>query len=148
MNLIAYTDGSSRPKTTKCAGWGWVAYIEGNEEKLATNYGHLPAPSTNNVGELLAAIEVLRTFDRKGFDLITIISDSQYVVKGALEWMPNWKMRRWCNNEGPVKNVEMWKEMDALMKHNNVDLQWVRGHSNHPMNDLADKLANKGSDNL
>ena len=72
-------------------------------------------------------------------------TDSQYVMKGVREWMPNWKKRGWKTaSKQPVKNVDLWQQLDALVSQHEVEWRWVRGHTGHRENELADELANMG----
>ena len=72
-------------------------------------------------------------------------TDSQYVMKGVREWMPNWKKRGWKTaSKQPVKNVDLWQQLDALVSQHEVEWRWVRGHTGHRENELADELANLG----
>jgi len=142
--LTIHTDGSSRPRTTECAGWAFVTQIR---DKTHVVYGHLPAPSTNNIGELLALIRPLRLFG-KGDTPLLFITDSQYVQKGIVEYMKGWKHRGWKTSAGAkVKNLELWKEVYSLWDETMHTVKWERGHSGEPNNELADVWANAGSDN-
>ena len=74
-----------------------------------------------------------------------LTTDSQYVMKGVREWMPNWKKRGWKTaSKQPVKNVDLWQQLDALVSQHEVEWRWVRGHTGHRENELADELANLG----
>jgi len=74
-----------------------------------------------------------------------LTTDSQYVMKGVREWMPNWKKRGWKTaSKQPVKNVDLWQQLDALVSQHEVEWRWVRGHTGHRENELADELANMG----
>jgi ribonuclease HI len=97
--------------------------------------------------ELTAVIEALGALKRPCD--VTLTSDSTYVLKGIQEWMPNWKKRGWKTaSKKPVKNVDLWKKLDVLIVEHKIDWQWVKGHSGHPGNELADQLANQGIDEL
>ena len=97
--------------------------------------------------ELTAVIEALAALKRPCD--VTLTSDSTYVLKGIQEWMPNWKKRGWKTaSKKPVKNVDLWKKLDVLIVEHKIDWQWVKGHSGHPENELADQLANQGIDEL
>ncbi|MDC3258944.1 ribonuclease HI, partial [Porticoccaceae bacterium] len=103
--------------------------------------------TTNNRMELTAVIEALGALKRPCD--VTLTSDSTYVLKGIQEWMPNWKKRGWKTaSKKPVKNVDLWKKLDVLIVEHKIDWQWVKGHSGHPDNELADQLANQGIDEL
>jgi ribonuclease HI len=99
--------------------------------------------STNNRMEMMAVIEALE----RCHGSITIISDSQYVVKGITSWIHSWKRCHWKKADGPVKNRDLWERLDALVSDptRDVRFEWVRGHNGHPMNEMVDKLAVKAS---
>ena len=79
---------------------------------------------------------------------VTIITDSQYVKNGINQWIFNWKKNGWKTAaKKPVKNIDLWKELDDLVENHSVDWEWVKGHSGNPGNERADQLANKGIDN-
>jgi ribonuclease HI len=104
--------------------------------------GGVPS-TTNNRMELMAVIEALRALKRP-MDVV-VHTDSQYVHKGITEWMRNWKARGWKTaDRKPVKNVDLWQQLDELVAAHRVRWQWVRGHSGHPGNERADALANRG----
>lgn len=97
--------------------------------------------------ELLAVIEGLSALKRPCN--ITLTSDSTYVLKGIQEWMTDWKKRGWKTaSKKPVKNVDLWQRLDALIEPHSIEWCWVKGHSGHPENELADQLANRGIDEL
>ncbi len=137
-----YTDGACRGNPGP-GGWGVLLRYE-NIEK--TFYGG-ELQTTNNRMELVAVIEGLSALKQPC--RVTLISDSSYVLKGVEKWMPNWKERGWRTAaKKPVKNVDLWRKLDVAMEHHQIDWQWVKGHSGHPENELADKLANLGVDEL
>lgn len=109
---------------------------------LAEAYGGARG-TTNNKMELTAAIETLKRI--AGGSTIQIFTDSTYVIKGISEWLPGWKRKGWRTTTGAVKNVELWKELDALYQARKVTMSWVKGHSGHPGNERADVLANMGA---
>lgn len=133
-----YTDGACKGNPGP-GGWGALLKWGGHEREL---FGGEPA-TTNNRMELMAVIEALRALKRP-MDVV-VHTDSQYVHKGITEWMGNWKARGWKTaDRKPVKNVDLWQQLDALVKDHRVRWQWVRGHSGHPGNERADELANRG----
>ena len=137
-----FTDGACRGNPGP-GGWG-VLLRFGSEEK--TLFGG-EQDTTNNRMELTAVIEALGALKRPCD--VTLTSDSTYVLKGIQEWMPNWKKRGWKTaSKKPVKNVDLWKKLDVLIVEHKIDWQWVKGHSGHPENELADQLANQGIDEL
>ena len=137
-----FTDGACRGNPGP-GGWGALLRF-GSEEK--TLFGG-EQDTTNNRMELTAVIEALGALKRPCD--VTLTSDSIYVLKGIQEWMPNWKKRGWkTSSKKPVKNVDLWKKLDVLIVEHKIDWRWVKGHSGHPENELADQLANQGIDEL
>jgi ribonuclease HI len=97
--------------------------------------------------ELTAVIRALETLTRPC--VVHITTDSKYVMDGVTQWLPNWKLRGWKTaDKKPVKNVDLWQQLDAAVQRHEVKWQWVRGHTGHPENELADALANRGIDEL
>ena len=140
--VIIYTDGACRGNPGP-GGWGAVlAYGSKKKELFGSD-----RETTNNRMELLAAIEALESLNRSC--KVSIYTDSQYVRKGILEWMDNWKKRGWKTAaRKPVKNQDLWISLDkALMRHN-VDWHWVKGHSGIAGNEHADSLANQAIDQM
>lgn len=105
------------------------------------------ADTTNNRMELQAAIEGLRALTKPSS--VTLTTDSQYVRKGITQWISNWRARGWqTSNKAPVKNQDLWRQLDELAQLHTVDWCWVKGHSGHVENERVDALANKGIDEL
>ena len=105
------------------------------------------ADTTNNRMELQAAIEGLRALTKPSS--VTLTTDSQYARKGITQWISNWKARGWqTSNKAPVKNQDLWRQLDELAQLHTVDWCWVKGHSGHVENERVDALANKGIDQL
>ena len=137
-----YTDGACRGNPGK-GGWG-VLLRYGEAEKA--RYGGEKL-TTNNRMELTAVIKGLEALTKSC--RIKITTDSKYVLQGVTEWMPNWKKRNWRTaNKKPVLNVELWQQLDELVAQHEIEWDWVKGHSGHPENELADQLANQGVDEL
>ena len=137
-----FTDGACRGNPGP-GGWGALLRFGGEEKTL---FGG-EQDTTNNRMELTAVIEALGALKRPC--VVTLTSDSTYVLKGIQEWMPNWKKRGWKTaSKKPVKNVDLRKKLDVLIVEHKIDWQWVKGHSGHPENELADQLANQGIDEL
>lgn len=133
-----WTDGACKGNPGP-GGWG-VLMRFGSHEK--TFFGGDPK-TTNNRMEILAVIEGLRALKRAC--TVIIHTDSQYVMKGMTEWMPNWKRRGWLTaDKKPVKNVELWQALDAQVARHQVSWRWVRGHNGDPGNEMADMVANQG----
>jgi ribonuclease HI len=97
--------------------------------------------------ELMAAICALAELKREC--QVRLVTDSQYVMQGIQEWMPNWKKRGWKTAaKEPVKNADLWQALDEQVNRHQVTWQWVRGHTGHPGNERADQLANRGVDEV
>ncbi|MCB1664556.1 MAG: ribonuclease HI [Pseudomonadales bacterium] len=138
-----YTDGACRGNPGK-GGWGALLRYNGHEKTL---YGGEPM-TTNNRMELMAVIQGLQALKRPGLD-IKVFSDSKYVLNGISEWLPNWKKRGWKTAaKKPVLNADLWQVLDELAAQHQIQWEWVKGHSGHPENELADSLANRGIDEL
>ena len=137
-----FTDGACRGNPGK-GGWGVLLRFGEAEKEL---YGG-EVFTTNNRMELMAVIMGLEALKKPCRVVIT--TDSKYVLSGITEWMPNWKKRNWKTaNKKPVLNAELWRRLDALVSQYEVSWQWVKGHSGHPENEIADQLANRGIDEL
>ncbi|WP_417765846.1 ribonuclease HI [Spongiibacter tropicus] len=137
-----FTDGACRGNPGP-GGWGALLRSGTTEKPL---YGGEP-DTTNNRMELTAAIEALRALKRPC--KVALTTDSQYVRKGITEWMPNWKKRNWKTAaKAPVKNADLWRALDELAAKHDIEWHWVKGHSGHRENELADALANRGIDEL
>ncbi|MFM7735475.1 MAG: ribonuclease HI [Alphaproteobacteria bacterium] len=131
-----FTDGSCHGNPGP-GGWGAILRWEGSERELS---GADPA-TTNNRMELRAVIEGLRAL-RESCE-VEVWTDSRYVVDGMSLWLAGWKRRDWKTaDRKPVKNVEIWRELDAEADRHRVRWHWVRGHDGHPENERADRLAN------
>jgi ribonuclease HI len=95
--------------------------------------------TTNNRMALRSALEALRSLKRPC--AVHFVSDSQYLVKGIGEWLPEWKRRGWRRRSGPIENLALWKELDAALGRHDVRVRWLRGHDGHPRNEYANFLA-------
>jgi len=115
----------------------------GHEKEL---YGG-EAMTTNNRMELTAAIESLAALTQPC--KVSLTTDSEYVRQGITSWLENWKKRGWKTAaKKPVKNVDLWQKLDEEVARHEVEWHWVKGHSGHRENELADQLANRGIDEL
>jgi ribonuclease HI len=103
--------------------------------------------TTNNRMELLAVIEALRAVKRAQSQVL-VCSDSRYVIDACSKWIAGWKRRGWTRKDGPLKNVDLLREVDELIPRYTVRWQWVAGHSGDPGNDRADALANIAMDRI
>ncbi|MBQ13868.1 MAG: ribonuclease HI [Gammaproteobacteria bacterium] len=137
-----FTDGACRGNPGK-GGWGVLLRYGETEKSL---HGGEPL-TTNNRMELTAVIKGLEALNKSCEVVIT--TDSKYVLSGITEWMDNWKKRNWRTAaKKPVLNVELWQQLDRLVSTHNIQWNWVKGHSGHRENDIADELANLGIDQL
>ncbi|MEX2366864.1 MAG: ribonuclease HI [Pseudohongiellaceae bacterium] len=137
-----FTDGACRGNPGP-GGWGAVLQYGGEEKTL---YGG-QFKTTNNRMEMTAVIQALSVLKRPC--RIKLTTDSKYVIQGMTEWMPGWKKKNWRTaSKKPVLNVDLWQELDKLASGHEIDWHWVKGHSGHRENELADALANKGIDEL
>lgn len=142
MTVELFTDGACRGNPGP-GGWGALLRYKGQEKML---YGG-EAETTNNRMELMAAIQGLQALTKHSDVVLT--TDSQYVRKGITEWIDNWKRRDWRTaDKKPVKNRDLWQQLDALSQAHTIEWRWVKGHSGHRENEIADQLANRGIDEL
>jgi len=133
-----YTDGACKGNPGP-GGWGALLRSGTHEREL---YGGDPA-TTNNRMELTAVIRALEAL--KHPSKVEIYTDSEYVMKGITEWLAAWKRRGWKTaDRKPVKNADLWRELEDLVHKHEVRWHWVRGHAGHPENERADALANRG----
>ncbi|MBD1553420.1 ribonuclease HI [Pseudomonas typographi] len=141
-SIEIYTDGACKGNPGP-GGWGALLVYKGVEKEL---WGGETA-TTNNRMELTAAIRALEALKRPCE--VTLVTDSEYVMKGIREWLPNWKKRNWQTAaKQPVKNADLWKQLDEQVNRHEVAWQWVRGHNGHHGNERADALANRGVDEV
>src|SRR6185436_12005418 len=133
-----FTDGACRGNPGP-GGWGAILRAKGREKELCGG----EAATTNNRMELTAVIRALEALKRPSH--VSLYTDSQYVQKGISEWIHTWKRKGWKTaDKKPVKNEDLWRQLDELAVRHEVEWHWVRGHDGHPENERADKLANKG----
>ena len=133
-----YTDGACKGNPG-VGGWGAVLRANGQEKEL---FGG-EAATTNNRMELMAVIEALKALTRE-CDAV-VYTDSSYVQKGISEWIHGWKRNGWkTSDKKPVKNEDLWRELDQLATRHRISWHWVRGHAANPGNERADELANQG----
>ena len=135
-----YADGACKGNPGK-GGWGALLRAGGSEKEL---FGGEPQ-TTNNRMELTAVIRALESLE--GPSEVEVYTDSQYVQKGISEWLPSWKRRGWRTaDKKPVKNVDLWQELERAAGRHRVTWHWVKGHAGHPENERADALANRGAE--
>ncbi len=136
--VTIYTDGA-------CSGnpgpGGWGALLLSGEHRKEISGGD--PQTTNNRMELTAAIEALRALNAHA--RVDLYTDSTYVKKGITEWISNWKKNDWKRRNGkrllPVKNVDLWRELDRLVAKHDVAFHWVEGHAGNEENERCDELA-------
>jgi ribonuclease HI len=105
--------------------------------------GRADGRTTNNRMELTAAIKALQFAKLSTAPTVTIVSDSQYVVKGVTEYLPSWRERGWRKSDNKkVLNLDLWQTLDDLRQGLDVRWEWTRGHDGHALNELADRIAN------
>jgi ribonuclease HI len=142
QKLDIYTDGACRGNPGP-GGWGALLISGGHERELSG----AEAATTNNRMELLAVIEALRALKRRV--RARVYTDSQYVQLGITSWLKEWKARGWRTAaRQPVKNQDLWEQLDALAAGHEIEWHWVKGHAGNPGNERCDQLANAAIDAL
>lgn len=138
QTVYIYTDGACKGNPG-VGGWGALLRYGQHEKELLGG----AAETTNNRMELTAVIEALRALKRSS--RVQICTDSQYVKNGMENWIEGWKKNGWQTaSKQPVKNADLWRELDTLVQQHQVTWTWVKGHAGHPENERADALANQG----
>ncbi|KTC69340.1 ribonuclease HI [Legionella birminghamensis] len=136
MIVEIYTDGACKGNPGP-GGWGALLRYKGQEKKIYGGENH----TTNNRMELMAAIQALAVLKRSC--QVELYTDSQYVRQGMTGWLFQWKKNGWKNSKKEaVKNADLWQQLDALAQKHQINWHWVKGHSGHIENELADQLAN------
>jgi ribonuclease HI len=137
-HVVVHTDGACSGNPGP-GGWGAILEFGDHEKELRGGEAH----TTNNRMELMAAIAALEALKRPC--LVDIHTDSQYLRNGILSWINQWKRNGWRTaDRKPVRNVDLWQRLDALLARHRVRWHWVRGHAGHVLNERADKLARTG----
>ncbi|PQO34875.1 ribonuclease HI [Bremerella cremea] len=138
--VLLYTDGACSGNPGP-GGWAFILRHPGTGKEMEKSGGE--KVTTNNRMELMAVIQGLQTLKRPCN--IELFTDSVYVGKGISEWMPKWKKNNWRRKEGsqwkPVKNDDLWRQLDEQLEKHRVKYTRVAGHSGHPENDRCDELA-------
>ena len=146
LTLDIYTDGG-------CSGnpgpGGWAYVLVKDNAVTAEAWGSEP-DTTNNRMELLAVISAVKSLknktdpSRQDNCQVTVHTDSQYVQKGITEWIRKWKNNSWqTSDKKPVKNKDLWLELDALAGEQNITWKWIRGHAGNTYNERCDSLVQK-----
>ena len=145
IKTAIYTDGACKGNPGP-GGWGvFITDGDGHGTELCGG----ERDTTNNRMELMAALEAVRWYAKSELQQIVFYLDSEYVRKGTTEWLWGWKAKGWITStKQPVKNADLWKEMDRLLADlgKPIDWRWVKGHAGNYGNEMADKLANKGAE--
>ncbi len=137
-NVELFTDGACSGNPGP-GGWGVLIRWQNHEKELCGG----EVETTNNRMELMAAIQGLESLNR-GVNA-TLYTDSKYVKDGISQWIINWKRNGWKTAaKKPVKNIDLWKRLDAALERHKVEWRWVKGHAGHPENERADELARQG----
>jgi ribonuclease HI len=140
--ITIYTDGSCLGNPGK-GGWGAVM-IYNNHQK---NFSGSQEETTNNRMEIKAVIEALKNIKKP--KEIQIYTDSKYVQNGITSWIFNWKKNGWkSSNRKPVKNIDLWQELDNLVQKYQISWHWVKGHDGDKYNEIADQLARKAAEKI
>lgn len=138
--VLLFTDGACSGNPGP-GGWGCILRHPktGTQKELSGG----AAATTNNQMEMQAVISGLESLTRP--TAVRVITDSTYVAEGSRSWLPNWKAHDWQRRDGkkwvPIKNIELWKQLDTLLAKHRVHFQLVKGHSGHPENERCDELA-------
>ena len=137
-----FTDGACRGNPGP-GGWGAILRYGDKETHLQGAEEH----TTNNRMELQAAVSALKKLSRSCD--VHITTDSRYLMDGIQQWLPNWKKNGWRTAaKKPVKNEDLWKQLDKLVEQHEVTWEWVKGHSGHRENEQVDQLANDAIDKM
>ena len=137
-DVVIFTDGACSGNPGP-GGWGAILTAGVHERELCGGEAH----TTNNRMEMMAANRALEALKRPC--RVELHTDSQYLRQGITEWLAGWKARGWRTAaKAPVKNEDLWRELDEARARHTVDWRWIKGHAGHPMNERADALARKG----
>lgn len=137
-----YTDGGCRGNPG-IGGWGALLKMGGHKKTIKGN----EKDTTNNRMELTAAIKALQGLKKPCHVILT--TDSKYVQDGITKWLENWKKNNWKTAaKKPVKNQDLWQQLDKAVQRHSIEWAWVKGHAGHAENELVDDLANQAMDEL
>ncbi len=138
MLVDLYTDGACSGNPGP-GGWGALLLFGDHEKELCDG----TFDTTNNRMELMAAIQGLNALTRPC--IVNLYTDSKYVMDGMTKWIHGWKKNGWRNaSKKPVKNADLWQELEKATARHDINWNWVKGHTGHPENERADALANQG----
>lgn len=144
--IVLYADGAALPTNPGPAAGAFAIVHEG---KVIHSAAHFLGHGTNNIAEMTAALDGLRFLTDRREDLkITVVSDSEYLIKGMNERLAKWKAKGWRTASGtPAKNRALWEELDALAStFPALGWKWVKGHAGNEFNELVDGLANAAAE--
>ncbi|MCT4635036.1 MAG: ribonuclease HI [Rickettsiales bacterium] len=133
--ITIYTDGACS-KNPGPGGWGALLIYNGSRKSISGG----EAETTNNRMEIMAALKALKHLKVpcKG----KLYTDSKYLQQGVTEWMDNWKKNNWRGNgKTPIKNLDLWQDLDIELKKHKIEFHWVKAHNGHPENEFVDELA-------
>jgi ribonuclease HI len=137
-----YTDGACLGNPGR-GGWGAILIYKEHQKKISGT----ERESTNNRMELRAPIEALRLLKKSSE--VTIHTDSKYVMDGITQWIFNWKKNGWKSaKKDPIKNSELWRELDAEVEKHKIIWKWVKGHSGNHFNEIVDQLAREAAESI
>ncbi len=140
--VVVHTDGGCRGNPGP-GGWGAVLVYNSRRKELSGGANL----TTNNRMELQAAIAALQALVQPCE--VEFFTDSKYVQNGIASWMAGWKKNGWMTKaRQPVKNVDLWKELDAAAAPHTIEWRWLKGHAGHTENERCDELANQAMDRL
>ncbi len=141
-SIEIYTDGACLGNPGR-GGWGAILLYKEHRKEISGG----EKLSTNNRMEMRAVIESLKTL--KKLSEVTIYTDSKYVMDGITKWIFNWKKNGWKGSDKrPVKNVDLWQELDAEVAKHQIKWVWVKGHSGNKFNEIADVLARTAAEKI
>ena len=137
LTAEVFTDGACSGNPGP-GGWGAIVRIDGKDKEVSGGEAH----TTNNRMELVAVIEALKAIKQPSE--ITLTTDSKYVKDGISSWIKKWKLNGWkTSDRKPVKNQDLWMELDKLNEKHRVHWRWIKGHDGHTENERCDQLARK-----
>ncbi len=135
--VLLFTDGACSGNPGP-GGWAFILKHPSSGKQKTGSGGE--AMTTNNRMELMAVIQGLEALQKPS--RVELWSDSQYVLKGLREWLEGWKAKGWKTaSKQPVKNIDLWQELDELKSRHRITFHWVRGHNDHPENEACDRMA-------